>query len=369
MSRPHSRLRWLGPWAFRPVANSLFAGLIWQITNVGRIDQGSARFVLQALSLAPMALALAAIVFVSFYPLRVLQDTGRLNRLGLPGYLLLTLFAAIPAALWRPLVAGATNEAELWLIGRMGLGLVVVQALLGISEARLRSEIEQKEASLKELRAQRKLLVSADEGARRSVADFLHDRVQANLVVLAVQLRIIADDLEESNAEASARLRSVMDELEELRKFDVRQASRNLSPDVRVTGLAVALDELAHTYGASMHVRLHIDAPDVLRQASSHEHHDVGLAVYRVVEQCLLNAAVHGHARNSDVWISTAEPGEVQVRIVNDGSPVAVGRTPGAGAAIINAWVAIFDGSWSITNLPDGTVEVVANLKTPPLPA
>ena len=72
------------------------------------------------------------------------------------------------------------------------VSLIVISAVFGTFSKKLQSEITEKSEALALLEEQRELVMEADEKARREVANFLHDSVQANLVVLAIELRKIA---------------------------------------------------------------------------------------------------------------------------------------------------------------------------------
>ena len=226
-------------------------------------------------------------------------------------------------------------------------------AIFGIVGDRVARQRDRAERALEQVERQREQILVADEQARRDVADYLHDSVQADLVVLAMQLEALAGRMPSTYAE---QVRSVIEELENVRLLDVRAASRRLSPDIATLGLIGALDETAQGYAHTMTVT--VECPDPLPQGAGDEH----LAVSRIVEQALLNAAVHGKATNCRVTVRVVSPSAIGVTIVNDGAPLLEGREPGAGMAVIDAWVERCGGTWSL-NQGNGEVILDARLE------
>jgi signal transduction histidine kinase len=91
------------------------------------------------------------------------------------------------------------------------VALLIVTALFGIAGERLARQVRQTQDALPIIATQREQLLVADESARQEVARFLHDTVQADLVVLAMQLRSQAATLTSTEGE---RIASVVDELD-----------------------------------------------------------------------------------------------------------------------------------------------------------
>jgi signal transduction histidine kinase len=78
-------------------------------------------------------------------------------------------------------------------------------------------------------------------------------------------------------------------------------------------------------------------------------------AIYRVVEQALLNAASHGHASRVDVELSIAADGSLTIAVVDDGRGLPRGEiVRGSGTAIMDAWCAVARGSWRWVPTPRG---------------
>ena len=71
------------------------------------------------------------------------------------------------------------------------------------------------------------------------------------------------------------------------------------------------------------------------------------LALYRIIEQALLNAAAHGHARHVDISL-TQTSGELRLAVDDDGQGLPATITQGTGTAIITSWVGVTGGTWSL---------------------
>ncbi len=80
----------------------------------------------------------------------------------------------------------------------------------------------------------------------------------------------------------------------------------------------------------------------VLRQISSHV---TLLWAFRIIEQGLLNALVHGPAKHVKICLTTDKMGRSQVEISDDGPGSAAGSdSPGVGTAVIDSWLSILKG-------------------------
>jgi len=243
---------------------------------------------------------------------------------------------------------------------RMFMWLTVIQSVSGQLTERTRRVAQQAEElraeadrQRQEAERQRQLVLEADEAARREVAGFLHDRVQADLLVIAVQL----ERLQDASPAVTAQVTEAVREIERIRNTDVRAASRRLSPDFEAVGLSVALAELSRSWHGVMDVRFTLDS-DVVEAIDV----QVMTACYRIIEQALLNAAAHGHAQRVEVDL-TAVPRQVPdqshpaetslvLRITDDGRGMAVDHPAvGRGGSIVDAWVTRLGGSWSWGNV------------------
>ncbi len=80
---------------------------------------------------------------------------------------------------------------------------------------------------------------------------------------------------------------------------------------------------------------------------------EVRLGIYRIVEQALLNALVHGPATKVQVNVSNEIDGFTKVVVSDNGPGVNIEEvSPGVGSAIIDSWVGILGGKRSIDSSP-----------------
>lgn len=349
---PRSWLRILGPWPIRPIPTAILIAAVNQYA-VQLSAQAQDAAVGQAwLRALPTTLVQSLILFAVLWVALVLQRRWD-PRLDRPLAYIACLsgsavaFAAATMAWLRP-----DPLRALTLTLRDFMVFVMITAIFGVAGDRVTRQRDRAEHALEEVERQRGQILVADEQARRDVADYLHDNVQADLVVLSMQLESMAQRMPQEYAE---QVRSVVEELENVRLLDVRAASRRLSPDLAALGLSGALQEAAQAYATTMQVT--VDCPEDLPRSRGDEQ----LAAYRIVEQALLNAAVHGKAATCRVTIA-ALPAGLVVSVANDGIGLPADRATGAGTAVIEAWVERCGGTWSLTQ-DERTVTLTAQLQ------
>ena len=77
------------------------------------------------------------------------------------------------------------------------------------------------------------------------------------------------------------------------------------------------------------------------------------LGIYRIIEQALLNAFVHGPASNTLVTVTTSSTGDTEISVADDGPGVDIATVQsGVGSAIMDSWVGIIGGQKSIDSVP-----------------
>lgn len=340
-----------GPWPIRPVLLAILYALVNQYAVVRAAELADLSIPSASINGLPSTLAQALALFGAAW------IAGRVQRRFDPQgtrrgvYLLCLLLTDVLFSLARFLIVQPEPGQAVIIAARDYVSLLIVSALFGIAGERLADQVGRTQAALQIVESQREQLLVADEQARQEVARYLHDSVQSDLVLIAMQLRGQAAEMSPESAE---RISSVVDELENVRLLDIRSASRRLSPDIEALGLSGALRQLANGYAPTTAVT--VECPFSLPGATP----DHLLAVYRITEQALLNAVVHGRARSGTITVSLPTPGEVRLVVTNDGAPVG-GTQPGAGSAIIEAWVSRYAGTWSLGSA-DGRTTLVATL-------
>ena len=377
----------LGPWPFFPVvvATITFFFLLLQnlqVSIMGRYDSCrfvcielpelftpaiSARFGEQGLSPFDPILVFGNALITSVVIGLILWLFSRFLRSDADGnpsrgpYLLALLTASAVGGVCRILVLSPVLESTPSLVisgavpntMRTFLSITIVQSISGLLTARYARQAAVATAALETVVQQQQLVVGADERARRNVAEFLHDRVQADLLVVALQLRATARDADPVTSE---RLEQAIAELERIRSSEVRSASRRLSPAFGSVGLDTALEELAESWESAMRVSVYFDDGARAVLLSPSVSRDLRTAVYRVTEQALLNCASHGRAGRVQIAISLPSPRTLEVRVSDDGRGMPPAVVRGSGSAIMDAWCAVVDGRWHWSDSGRGVI-------------
>lgn len=230
---------------------------------------------------------------------------------------------------------------------RVLFSLLLFTAVLGWFTRRLFAEVQRAEGALQVVRAQQQRLVEADEATRRQVAEDLHDRIQSSLLLVGMQVQQISH---EADATTSGRLKSIVDELEFIRGKRLHDVIDGLSPDYPIVGLIGALRTLGARYGTSMQVNIDLDPQAVALIEADLVWTE---AVYRIVEQALMNSMAHGHAAHAQVRLQL-KAHTLVLAINDDGSGTTGSGSPGLGTAITDAWADRTHGQWTRITSDDG---------------
>lgn len=368
------RVGWsfLGPWPLR--AGWLF--ILVFIVQVGglaevRVQASSSYLATMSASLvgiglqrAALGLGLAACVVAAEWAVWRLTTRGRTAQ-AVPAYVAMIVAGALAATAFRvgvqyvdgirPPVPPAAATFLHYLIL-----LIALHISIGVIGSRVSASAARAEDALAQLGEQERRFVASEERARRIAAEFLHDRVQADLLVIAMELRRVAADAPDDLAR---RLASITESVESVRHDDVRDTSRALSPMVQATGLASALTALSQRWDPAMRITVSIEEGIPARSLDDSDP-DPALGIYRIVEQAVLNAAAHGHARQVQVSISRQERNGVtgaRILVTDDGDgfdPSEVVK--GGGFATSQVWARLLDGEWSVASRPGAGATVTA---------
>ncbi len=363
MSRDRSSPWWrlIGPWPLQPLAAGIITWGFAAGISAGRLSASAEG--LQPASVAMVfaraALPAAALGITLFLIRRsVPQSSTRL-----PIYLLSVLFGALMFVIVRLALGDLAPAGDLSLGAALFVAMMrnvpivlLIQAIIGLANRRLYLEVERTHAALALAREHQRQLLDADERVRGQVSALLHDRVQAGLIAACLEL---ADAAASTDAATRSTIDAAVQRLEDLRALDVRSAARALSPDLANTDLQSALEELAHQYGPSMLVTIDIDPQLGSRISNSQD--QALLGSYRIIEQAVLNAAVHGRARNCLVRVEHVPQG-LSISVQDDGTGIRTPGIPGLGSALTTTWTTMLGGTWSRESLPGGGTLMTASL-------
>jgi signal transduction histidine kinase len=182
---------------------------------------------------------------------------------------------------------------------------VSAAAGIALENGRLEAELR---ARLQELHGSRTRVVEAQQDERRRLERDLHDGAQQRLVALALELGMLAEQVD-SDPNTQSRLKRARSELAQSLN-ELRDIAHGLHPAVvSGHGLAVALESLVAV--TPLEVRLKTDGlprfPEPLE-----------VAAYYVVSESLTNAAKHSQA--SRVSVDVGVTNDILIaEIVDDG--------------------------------------------------
>jgi signal transduction histidine kinase len=194
------------------------------------------------------------------------------------------------------------------------------------------------------LKMDREDLIKADEAVRDQTSRFLHDRVQSDLMVVGMKLRSVAG---KSSEEVNEVIDRAISRLENTRTSDLKNLVQILAPNFQAGGLVSAIDNLLEQYRTTMEVSVVIDKETEELESK------VLLGIFRIIEQSILNALVHGPASKVQIEIATNSSGISMLAISDDGPGVLIEDvSSGVGTAIIDSWVGILNGIKEIDSAP-----------------
>ena len=235
---------------------------------------------------------------------------------------------------------------------RLFVPLLVFNSALGTVFARLQREATAAQDALELVVTQRRLLLESEERVRGQVAEYLHDRVQTDLVSIGLRIRAAVSP---GPAEMVSEVGEALADLEGVRADKIRAASRQLSPNLEHVTLEESLRDLAKTYRPAMVVTVSVSESAALELRRG-DRVTRSTAIYRICEQGLLNAAIHGNATECSIEV-TRTSGDKLILHLNDDGFGMQGDTlqPGMGMTVISAWIEALGGQWSLQPSPSGT--------------
>ena len=359
-----------GPWSIHPVAPTLVAFVLFYFSStqmrIYASTQPEPMYVAWIVEV-PNAVFASMGILIPLYVLPLAWRRWVRRPISRVPYLGIIATASILTALiGEEFILLSANTGPMNLLStslhalRIFLAIAIFQGVVGLTSARLEVQVRRAEGALQLAHDQRISMLKSDERDRQTVADFLHNRVQSELMVIAMELR---SAMTTGAHGISPQIESLAQRLDRLRSVDVRSAGRQLSPAISTLGLLKVLDELAETYRGQIVVTV-----SIANSLSAWSHPGTKpvsgpLAVFRIVEQGLINAVVHGKAAHVAISVSAVDSG-VKVTVDDDGTGLSATTLTGSGSAIIQAWVSELGGRWSLTAIePEGArLEAVINL-------
>ena len=350
-----------GPWPLHPGgvwALYLALSFVSTLRSVTAVGAEGELFAAQPISeragqILAFSLAVPTLVVVPLIIYQILRRRFIHRSVTRAEYFLTLVGASFIGAAFLATIFGTNIFYEIYM-GHLNLFNVVLRlfvplwfmsSLLGLLLGRIQKQSDRAQAALQTVVKQRRLLLESEERVRGQVAAYLHDRVQTDLVSIGLRVRA-AVALEPK--EMAREIESAMDELERVRSEEVRSASRQLSPNLAHVDLNTALRELAGAYRPGLIITSVVSDP-VAKALRLPTELSRATGIYRICEQGLLNAAIHGHATECSIQVWFNSDNEFVVEIHDNGVGLPPKRVePGMGFSVISAWVESMNGRWSL---------------------
>lgn len=222
--------------------------------------------------------------------------------------------------------------------------VLIAVALMHQADQRISERLSTATELVKKLESERKGLIQSDESLRSQASQFLHDRVQSDLMVVGMKLKSISG---QSSPEINDVIDRAIQRLEKTRASDLKNLIQILTPNLDAGSLSSALDLLLEPYRSNMEILVEID------NSTETLNSETLLGIFRIIEQAVLNALVHGPADRIQISVNTNFEGITEVIVADDGPGVAGEEvTAGVGTAIIDSWVGILKGEREIDSAP-----------------
>jgi signal transduction histidine kinase len=210
-------------------------------------------------------------------------------------------------------VAYADGRPGHWLVvkfplegGVGGIGIDVTQRMEAEEKARRYAE---------EVRTLANRLVQAQEAERRRVADGLHDLIGQNLTALGIDLQALKQRLEKAGDLVSGPRIDAMAALVETTIDAIRDVMTDLRPSaLEEFGLVPALRWYASQFGKRTGIKVALRCEGSERRLPS----DTELALFRIAQEALTNAAKHSGGSAVEISVSCAEA--LRVSITDNGA-------------------------------------------------
>lgn len=203
-----------------------------------------------------------------------------------------------------------------------------------------------------ERRVSARRVLAGQEAERRRIAQELHDEIGQSLTAVLLQLKQAQagdpEELRERIEDAQEAARSSLDE--------VRRIAQSLRPGVLDDlGLVSALN----AYAASFERRTAIRVVRRFEPSLPVLTKEVELAVYRIAQESLTNAARHSGATEVQLTLQRS-PGGVLLRVVDDGTGLNGVRPDGGGVRGMRERAILVGADFTLKSRGDGSgVEII----------
>jgi two-component system NarL family sensor kinase len=194
-------------------------------------------------------------------------------------------------------------------------------------------------------------LLQAQEEERRRLARELHDGLNQQLAMLAVELGILAREVPDDQARLRDQILNLRSRTEAVSN-DVRSMTHHLHPAaLEHLGLVSALRIHCTDFSRHEHVRVRFTAQGEVGRMPD----DVALSLYRIAQEALRNVAKHSGA--PEAWVNVSRRGHyLRLLVVDEGCgfvPSKTKKSLGLGLVSIKERVQLVHGFLSVKSAPE----------------
>jgi len=210
-------------------------------------------------------------------------------------------------------------------------------------------------------------LINAQEQERSRIARELHDDINQQVAMLAIELQQLGDFLGDGLPEGRKKVQGLWEKTHQL-STEIQHLSHQLhSSKLEHLGIIPALRGLCNEF-SEQHK---IEADFQFRQVPPRLDPDVSLSLFRVAQESLHNVAKHSHAKKVRLeLVGTA--GKVVMRVSDDGigfNPNAPANPAGLGIISMNERIRLVGGTMSLSSIPSLGTQVEAAIPLSSEPA
>jgi signal transduction histidine kinase len=163
-------------------------------------------------------------------------------------------------------------------------------------------------------------LIEVQEQERTRIARDLHDDINQQLAMVAVEIEQLKQAPPRSPVELTSRLAELNTRINEI-STGVQSISHELhSPQLEFLGIVAAMKSLCNEFGARQALHIDFSSRDI-----PFVPHDVSLCLFRVLQEALHNAAKHSQSRNFEVRLDYSA-NQVQLTVSDHGTGFDVER-------------------------------------------
>jgi len=208
-------------------------------------------------------------------------------------------------------------------------------------------------------------LISAQEQERSRIARELHDDINQQVAMLAIELQQVQGVIPEDSSEARQKIQELWKKAHTL-STDIQQLSHRLhSTKLEHLGIIAALRGLCNEFSEQHKIEVDFQ----FRQIPPRLNSDISLSLFRVAQESLHN--VEKHSRAGKVRLELiGTGGQVTMRISDDGvgfDPDASEHRAGIGIISMSERIRLVGGTLSVVSRPSLGTQVEATIPVSPI--